>query len=231
MLVFRNLTLSYRRHVIVDRATGSFAPGTISSLVAPNGRGKTTLLRALANLHGARARGLIAADGVPITRQHAYRELVFYAAGDGGLLYPSETVRAHLKMVGALWRSALNEEEVIAACRLEGFLSKRVSACSQGMKQQLVLALALMTGARYLLLDEPMNALDPTSVDRFSALFGEAVRSGRAIILSSHILGNVSRISSRVLFLDKGKLEEQPVGDANSLLRVYYARYGNGREA
>lgn len=228
MLVFRNVTLSYRHHVIVDKATGSFAPGVISSLVAPNGQGKTTLLRALANLHGARARGFIAADGVPIVRQRAYRELVFYASGDGSLLYPSETVRAHLKMVGALWQSALREDEIIATCRLESFLSKRVPACSQGMKQQLVLALALMTGAKYLILDEPMNALDPTSVDRFSKLFGRAIRSGRAIILSSHILGNVSRISDRVLFLNNGKLEEQPIGDADSLLRAYYARYGKG---
>lgn len=73
------------------------------------------------------------------------------------------------------------------------------------MRQQLTLAIAYMTGARYLLLDEPMNALDPTNVQLNSAIMRSMAKQGTGIIMSSHILDNVDQLSDKILFVkDKG---------------------------
>ena len=115
------------------------------------------------------------------------------------------TVAEHLVMTKRLWRSDRDIADVARACKIDGFLKKRVRACSQGMKQQLTLAIAYMTGARYLLLDEPMNALDPTNVQLNSKILRELVGRGVGVVMSSHILDNVDQLSDRILFVkDRG---------------------------
>ena len=76
------------------------------------------------------------------------------------------------------------------------------------MKQQLTLAIAYATGARYLLLDEPMNALDPSRVDLHSEILRKLADSGTCIIMSSHILDSVDRLCDEILFLKDGRLIE-----------------------
>ena len=108
-------------------------------------------------------------------------------------------------MTKKLWRSDRDIADVARTCKIDGFLKKRVRACSQGMKQQLMLAIAYMTGARYLLLDEPMNALDPTNVQINSKILRELVGRGVGVVMSSHILDNVDQLSDRILFVkDRG---------------------------
>ena len=74
------------------------------------------------------------------------------------------------------------------------------------MKQQLTLAIAYMTGARYLLLDEPMNALDPTNVQLNSRILRGLAQHGVGVLMSSHILENVDQLSDEILFVRDGKL-------------------------
>lgn len=222
MLRVEGLTLSFGHNVLLENCSLACRPGEIVGLVAPNGYGKTTLLRALAGIGGSRACGLIALDEAVRGSQRELRRLVFYAPGDASLLYPNMSVRNHLSMVKRLWRSGIALDNVTDACALRSFMHKRVRACSQGMRQQLTIAIALMTGARYLLLDEPMNALDPTNVQRITGVLRCEASNGRCIVLSSHILDNVDRIADRVLFIHNRKVisygEGQNVGSA-------YARY------
>lgn len=109
-------------------------------------------------------------------------------------------------MTRKLWKSERDPADVARACRIDGFLGKRVRACSQGMKQQLTLAIAYMTGARYLLLDEPMNALDPTNVQLNSRILRGLAQRGAGVLMSSHILENVDQLSDEILFVRDGKL-------------------------
>ncbi|MBY4797570.1 hypothetical protein K6V98_04275 [Collinsella sp. AGMB00827] len=76
------------------------------------------------------------------------------------------------------------------------------------MRQQVVLAISYLTGARYLLLDEPMNALDPTNVARHTELLRKRAAEGSCIVISSHILDNVDRVADTVLFIKDGRLQE-----------------------
>lgn len=205
MLSVTNLTLSYGGRVLLQNVSFDLEPGCIMGLVAPNGYGKTTLLKAMANIKAARVTGAIAVDDLPANQVARRRARVFYAPGEGTLLYPGMTVGDHLAMTRKLWRSQRSIDDVARACKVDGFLIKRVRACSQGMRQQLTLAIAYMTGARYLLLDEPMNALDPTNVQLNSAIMRSMAKRGTGVIMSSHILDNVDQLSDKILFVkDKG---------------------------
>lgn len=205
MLSVTNLTLSYGGRALLQNVSFDLEPGCIMGLVAPNGYGKTTLLKAMANIKAARVTGAIAVDDLPANQVARRRARVFYAPGEGTLLYPGMTVGDHLAMTRKLWRSQRSIDDVARACKVDDFLSKRVRACSQGMRQQLTLAIAYMMGARYLLLDEPMNALDPTNVQLNSAIMRSMAKQGTGIIMSSHILDNVDQLSDKILFVkDKG---------------------------
>lgn len=215
MLSVTNLTLSYGGRALLQNVSFDLEPGCIMGLVVPNGYGKTTLLKAMANIKAARVTGAIAVDDLPANQVARRRARVFYAPGEGTLLYPGMTVGDHLAMTRKLWRSQRSIDDVARACKVDDFLSKRVRACSQGMRQQLTLAIAYMTGARYLLLDEPMNALDPTNVQLNSAIMRSMAKQGTGIIMSSHILDNVDQLSDKILFVkDKGLVLSDPSAHA-----------------
>ena len=154
MLSAENLTLGYGSHVLLDGVSLEVRRGVITGLVAPNGYGKTTLLRALAGLGAGRVRGLVRVDDIDPRDTPAMRRAVFYAPGDASLLYPALTVREHLRAAADLWGSGLDVEAMARRCGVDGFSTKRVRTLSQGMKQQVTLAIAYLTGARYLLLDD-----------------------------------------------------------------------------
>ena len=208
MLRVDDLSVRYGKKLVIDHVSAGFKPGRIYGLVAPNGCGKSTLLRAMAGTGSGCAEGT-----------------VFYAPGEGTLLYPGLTAVDHLKMARDLWASDADLSRVAAACRVDGFGRKRVRSYSQGMKQQLTLAVAYATGARYLLLDEPMNALDPTNVAVQGELIRKAAARGGCVVLSSHILGNVDELCDTVLFLKDGKLLRYS-GEPRSAGELYRKLFG-----
>lgn len=242
MLSARELTLAYESRPLLASASIGLEPGSIIGLIAPNGHGKTTLLRALAGSAVAVQGGRITADGVSTNEAAAYRRLVFYAPGDASLLYPSLSVREHLSMVRTLWGSrgaravggegfvpGITDESASSICRELGvaaFERKRVRALSQGMKQQVAIALALLTGARYLLLDEPMNALDPSHAECVARMIRERAQAGCSILLSSHILGSLDGLVNQAMFIVDGKLEVAGAHVAGGFAAAYRERYG-----
>lgn len=221
MLSAEILTLGYGSRVLLDRVSLEVRPGVITGLVAPNGYGKTTLLRALAGLGAGRVRGTVRVDGIAARDTPALRRAVFYAPGDASLLYPSLTVREHLRAAADLWGSGMDVDALARRCGADGFAGKRVRTLSQGMKQQATLAVAYLTGARYLLLDEPMNALDPTNVGINTRLLRELARAGRGVVLSSHILANVDEVADEVIFIKDRRLLLGH-GDSAELYRRLY---------
>lgn len=88
MIDLQTLTISYGKKVLVDSVNAEFAPGTVYGLVAPNGHGKTTLLRAMAGLPGPRVDGSIVLDEVQGTGAREVRSMIFYAPGEGTCCIP-----------------------------------------------------------------------------------------------------------------------------------------------
>lgn len=113
MIDLQALTLSYGKRVLVDSVDAGFAPGKVYGLVAPNGRGKTTLLRAMAGLPGPRVDGSIVLDEVQGAGVREARSMIFYAPGEGTLLYPELRAENHLKMVCDMWPHARDIEEIV----------------------------------------------------------------------------------------------------------------------
>lgn len=204
MLEVRNCSVSIGSRTLIDRQSMRIRPGELTGLVAPNGSGKTTFMRFLAGASVARATGEVLVDGRVPRGEPEYRRSVFYVPGDASILYPLLTVRENLLMAHRCWGGRRDLDKVADACRMRDFLDKRVCRLSLGMKQQASLAAGYLTGARYLLLDEPMNALDPTNLKVNSDIIRRLCDSGAGILMSSHILGNIDDLADRVLFIKDG---------------------------
>lgn len=226
MLTLTNFSLGYRGKPLLAHVSLSVQPGSITGLVAPNGHGKTTLLRTIAGCGGGRASGSFAVDGINPRDDVSLRRAIFYAPGDATLLYPGLTAQDHLTMVQRLWMSTLDVKTVAEKTGVATFARKRVRTLSQGMKQQLTLAIAYLTEAPYLLLDEPMNALDPTNVQINSNILRALAQRGTAIVMSSHILDNVDALADRIVFIkDQRLLEHDPAASHEDALDVYRRLY------
>ena len=109
--------------------------------------------------------------------------------------------------------------EIATYVGMEGYLKKTAGDYSLGMKQHLLLAMAIVNKPKLLLLDEPLNGLDPTSAILIRKILIELAESGTTIILSSHNLAEVDRVTKNILFLKDGKLIEEDLSDFE---QVYY---------
>lgn len=210
MLEVRDYSVSVGNKTLIDHQSISLQPGLLTGLVAPNGSGKTTFMRSLVGVNGIRTAGQLLVDGKRIDAERDYRSSVFYVPGDASTLYPLLTVQDNLLMAQRCWSTCRDFEATIDKCHIRGFLNKRVCKLSLGMKQQVSLAAGYMTGARYLLLDEPMNALDPTNLEVNSNIIRELCRSGAGILMSSHILSNVDDLADEVLFIKDHTFVKSP---------------------
>lgn len=222
-MVAQGVTLAYGMHPVLEDASCEQAPGSITGLIAPNGAGKTTLLEALVALGPTRRAGSVHANGVA-SAQAAFRKLVLYVPCDAGLLYPNLTAADHIKLAAALWPDKVDTAKLIELCGLAGYLNKPVRAYSSGMKQQLSLAVAYCTGARYLLLDEPMNALDPGNVALNSYIMKRLAAQGTSILLSSHILSNLDELCDSLMVIWDGSLARATPNRARGGARSVYER-------
>ncbi|WP_262315072.1 ATP-binding cassette domain-containing protein [Lacticaseibacillus parakribbianus] len=224
MLTCENLRFGFRHHPVLTDIGFELAPGEIVGLVAPNGTGKSTLLRNLTGLLTPQA-GTVTLDGADARRQRrAFLHGLFFLEDGQGLL-PTLTAREHFAYVKAAWNSDVGIDAVLSALHMTAYADKRVGRMSLGMRQHVLLGLYMIADARYLLFDEPLNGLDPTSIRLFTQIFTKLKQRGKGIIMSSHQLGNVTAMADRVFFLKDTRLQ---VFDAASidLDATYDALYG-----
>ena len=205
-VVFDNVSRFYGEVLGVNRVTLSIPPG-ITSLVGPNGSGKTTLMNLMAGLVRP-TRGHIRVLGIaPDDPQHLCRMLGYSTQFDS---FPRgltgyQLVASFLQLFGfdkakcdRLARAAIER------LRMGEAADRKVAAYSKGMRQRIKLALAIAHEPRVLVLDEPLNGLDPLVRSETIALFRECAAAGRHVIVSSHVLHEVDQISDQVILLSNG---------------------------
>lgn len=226
MLALEGATIGYGCTALLENAELTLNPGEVKGLVAPNGYGKTTLLRVMSgNLRRLRC-GCVRLEGREMRTDFCSGHIM-YVPGDASMLYGFLSVREHLRIVRDLWESGLSLRDAAEACGVAEFLGRHVGRLSQGMKQQVTLAMAYLSGARYVLLDEPMNALDPLNVQRFSKVIRRMAEHGAGVLVSSHILDNVNQLCTSAIFVRDRRLEEVPLDKgAESLFASYYGTFG-----
>ena len=210
MIEVMNLTKQYGSHRAVDDASFTAPAGAVTGFLGPNGAGKTTTLRILLGLARADS-GQALIDGVP------YGELTSPLHSVGAVLdsmgfHPGRTGRNHLRIVArAAGISRRRVDEVLEFVRLTDAADRATSGYSQGMRQRLALAGALLGDPSVLVLDEPANGLDPAGMSWLRQLLGGWASQGRTVLFSSHTLSEVEKIADRVVIINHGRtvLEEE----------------------
>ena len=182
--------------------------GTILGLIGPNGAGKTTFLSLMAGLL-LPTKGLIRICGHPARSLQAKRHLGYVPESPAFLAcYSARAVLRHHAALHGLSRRqvAVETDRLLHQVKLEDCAGRTVGGFSLGMRQRLALAVALINRPRLLLLDEPSNGLDPIGVIELRRVLCELRQAGATVIISSHRLAELEKLTSDYVFLDKGRI-------------------------
>jgi len=179
--------------------------GTVTGFLGPNGAGKTTTLRMILGLTAP-------SSGQALVFGHPYADLPHAALQVGAVLeatdfHPGRCGRDHLRMLGkAAGIPDSRADEVLRLVELGDAARRRVKGYSQGMRQRLGLAVALLGDPELLILDEPANGLDPEGVRWLRDFLRDLAAEGRTVLISSHVLAEVAQTVDRVLIISRGRL-------------------------
>src|SRR5664280_1783703 len=206
LITFANVSRFYGEVLGVNKVSLTIPPG-VTSLVGPNGSGKTTLMNLMTGLIRP-SQGEISVLGIsPEDPEHLCRAVGYCAHFDN---YPKgltgyQFIYSYLRVFGMSHEEC--DRRTMAALETVGLSDARnrqVAAYSKGMRQRIKLAQAMAHDPQVVVLDEPLNGLDPLARSEAIALFRQWGEQGRHVIVSSHILHEVDQISDQVILLSQG---------------------------
>jgi ABC-2 type transport system ATP-binding protein len=210
-IIFENVSKFYGEVLGVNRISLDIPPG-ITTLVGPNGSGKTTLMNLMTGLVQPSSgtisvMGISPGDTTAFFRNVGYcTQFDYFPRGLSGWEFIFDSLMLHgINEVDA-YRLTM---EALGRVRLGDAAMRKIAGYSKGMRQKIRLAQAIAHHPRVLVLDEPLNGLDPMARAEFIALFEELGRQGMHLLISSHILDEVDRISDRVVLITGGYLVAQ----------------------
>lgn len=217
-----NVSRWYGEILGVNKVTVDISPG-ITGLVGPNGSGKSTLMNIICGLMRP-GQGSVTVLGQPVWNNAEIRRLVGYCT-QVDHFYETFTGQQFLFSLlqlhgrGARW-SEESAEKALAIVGMTEHRHRVIAGYSKGMRQRVKVALALAHSPEVVVLDEPFNGLDPVGRREMMQLLTDYAREGRTVILSSHILHEVERMTNRVLMMSNGYvLAEGEVMQVRDLLR------------
>jgi ABC-2 type transport system ATP-binding protein len=205
-IVFENVSKFYGEVLGVNRVHLSIPPG-ITSLVGPNGSGKTTLMNLMTGLLQPTEGSLRILDLPPSEPELLFRKVGYctqydsFPKGATGRAFILGYLRVH--GMGSA-KAVETTQRAIERVALVDAADRKIGGYSKGMRQRIKLAQAIAHEPDILVLDEPLNGLDPMARAEMISLFQELAGSGRHLIISSHILHEVDLISDQVILLNEG---------------------------
>jgi ABC-2 type transport system ATP-binding protein len=209
------LTKRFGARAAVDNVDLLVPRGSTFGYLGPNGAGKTTLIRVLLGLTRADS-GTMSLLGLPVPAQRERALSQVGAIVDEPRFHGHLTGRENLKILAA-GRGAGAAERIGPALdrtRLAQRADDKVSAYSMGMRQRLGVAACLLGDPQLLMLDEPMNGLDPAGMHEMRDMIRGLADEGRTVMLSSHLLDEVERTCDQVAIVDHGKvIRRGPIGE------------------
>ncbi|MEV1204044.1 ABC transporter ATP-binding protein [Microbispora rosea] len=205
MIEVRELTKRFGRTVAVDGLTFHVKPGRVTGFLGPNGAGKSTTMRVVLGLDRP-ASGEALVSGRRYDRvRHPMREVG--ALLDAGAVQGGRTPLAHLSWMARANRIGRDRVvSVIEQVGLAGVARKRIAGFSLGMRQRLGIAAALLGDPAVLLLDEPVNGLDPDGVRWIRDLLRGLAAEGRTVLLSSHLMSEMELTADHLVIIGRGRL-------------------------
>ena len=192
----------------VREVSFAVAPGEVVGLVGPNGAGKTTTLRCLVGIIRPTS-GTVRVAGHDLLQDPLAAKAALAFVPDEPHLFAHLTVMEHLQFIGRIYNVvdvAARAAELLQELELTERADSLPDELSRGMKQKLAIACALLHDPKALLLDEPLTGLDPSAIRRMKRTILARARAGTAVILSSHLLGLVEELCSRILVIQRGTM-------------------------
>jgi ABC-2 type transport system ATP-binding protein len=201
----QGLTKHYGSTTAVDGLTFTVEPGRITGFLGPNGAGKSTTMRLILGLDRADA-GVALVDGQP------YWSLFSPICTLGALLetrsmHPGRSGYNHLLWIAQTHGiSTARIKRVLELVELSNVADRRVGTYSLGMTQRLGLAAALLGNPNTIMLDEPMNGLDPAGMVWIRDMLRTLANEGRAVFVSSHLMSEMQNLADQLIVIDQGRL-------------------------
>ncbi|GHD52930.1 ATP-binding cassette domain-containing protein [Mycetocola manganoxydans] len=216
MITAQALVKQYGNKVAVDSIDFTVRPGQVTGFLGPNGAGKSTTMRMIVGLDKPTS-GRTEVNGRPYREHRApLREvgvLLDAKAANGG-----RSAYKHLLAIAATHGiGAARVKEVIGLAGLDSVAGKRVGGFSLGMGQRLGIATALLGDPATIILDEPVNGLDPEGVRWVRTLMRNLAAEGRTVLLSSHLMSEMAQTADRLIVIGRGRiLADDPIADVIS---------------
>ncbi|MGG1006023.1 ATP-binding cassette domain-containing protein [Bacillus velezensis] len=206
-LILKDVSKTINHTPIVQSISFDVRKGEIFGLLGPNGSGKTTIFRMIVQLI-KKTEGAISFRGRPDSDFEYFMRHIGVII-EGPDMYPNMTALQNLKYFTKLRSTSLRTDDLmntLAKVGLEQAARKKVKHFSLGMKQRLGLAYSLLHNPGLLILDEPMNGLDPKGMKELRTILSDLAKQGVSILLSSHLLSEMEEICDRVAYIKKGRI-------------------------
>jgi ABC-2 type transport system ATP-binding protein len=205
MIETHELTKKYGDTVAVDHLTFRAVPGRVTGFLGPNGAGKSTTMRLILGLDGPSS-GSVTVNGTPY-RQHRYPLHEVGALLEAKAIHPGRSSYNHLLAVAqSNGFGPRRVTQVLELVGLEKVATKRAGAYSLGMGQRLGIATALLGDPGVLLLDEPVNGLDPEGIIWVRNLLKALAAEGRTVFVSSHLMAEMALTADHLVVIGRGRL-------------------------
>lgn len=203
----KNISKRFGANQVLEDVNFTVEEPEIIALVGPNGSGKSTLMNIMMNLMPADT-GEVNFMGINHQDYRVFNKVSFLK--DNTVLYPYLNAYDHLTYAARCYGIPQEQvQEIIDYVGIRSFLYKKIRTCSLGMKQLILLALAILNKPPILIMDEPINGLDPSNVFRVREMMLEMVKNGTCILLSSHTLSEIDAITKHIFFLKDHNIQEE----------------------
>jgi ABC-2 type transport system ATP-binding protein len=210
MIDLRSVTKKFGSFTAVDNISLVVPPGEFFGFLGPNGAGKTTTIKMMAGLFSPTS-GEILINGFDVVKNPLEAKSSTSYVPDQPFLYDKLTGREFLYFIGGLYKMekkivAKKIEEVIAHFEIGEWIDKRTEDYSQGMRQRVTIAAALVHEPKVLIIDEPMIGLDPKSAKIVRETLKQMARQGVSIFMTTHSLPIAEELCDRIGFIKDGRL-------------------------
>jgi ABC-2 type transport system ATP-binding protein len=201
----RNLTKDYGEKRAVDDLTFDVRPGIVTGFLGPNGSGKSTTMRLILGLDRP-TRGHVTVNGKPYAEHQAPLHEVG-ALLEARSIHTGRSARNHLRALAQTHGiGKARVEELIDLVGLHDVATKRAGKFSLGMGQRLGIATALLGDPQTVMLDEPVNGLDPEGIQWIRTILRGLAAEGRTVFVSSHLMSEMALTADHLIVIGKGKL-------------------------
>lgn len=218
-----------KKKKIIDNFSFSMSEGEIVGLLGPNGAGKTTLMRLIVGLISI-DEGEIIIDGFSVKDDFVHAIKNVGAVIETPELYPYLSGYENLELLSRIngKQYIKNIDEIIDLVQLKKSIHNKVKTYSLGMRQRLGVAQALVHNPKLIILDEPMNGLDPVGVKQLREYLKSVAKEKKvAILVSSHILSEIELLSDRVIVISEGKEIPGIIKPSNKNSSIYCMKVNN----